>query len=109
MTKLNKVTRGLKVGRHKVEWNTDCDLHGYWGEPECSPNTMVTQWCLLGITSVQLEIPRSLRKLIANSNKLIQALAKAILEIYSELIVPLWKERETPVAKFNKSWADSVE
>ena len=31
MTKLNKVTKGLKVGRHKVEWNTDCDLHGYWG------------------------------------------------------------------------------
>lgn len=71
MTKLNKITKGMKVGKHSVEWNTDCCLHGYWGAPERSPNTMVTQGCLLGIPSIQLKIPRSLRRLIANSDSLI--------------------------------------
>lgn len=45
---------------------------------------------MLGITSMQLEIPRSVRKMIClNPEKYINGMAEIIVQMYTDVIVPL--------------------
>jgi hypothetical protein len=53
---------------------------------------------MLGITSFQLEIPRTMRKKIANTPAYIDGLASIILNMYEDYIVPLWPAKEMPLA-----------
>merc|ERR1719421_1946704 len=58
-------------------------LHGYWGEETWM--TMSHQSALLGATSLQLELPNAVRKLLMSDTKLMDALATAIYNVHSAL------------------------
>jgi len=62
----------------------------------------------MGIPAIQLEIPRSVRNLIANSPKKIAGMATAILDLYWEVIVPMWWAKSSGVGPINDILADKL-
>lgn len=53
------IFEGLKFGEFECKFNTDPALHGLWGSEK---HTMTEQAILLGIPSLQMEIPFDVRK-----------------------------------------------
>jgi hypothetical protein len=62
---------------------------------------MAMQANQLGIPSFQLEIPRTVRKMLANNPRLIHRLASAILDFYKEVVVPSWDTKNNVLAPVN--------
>ena len=60
----NKIFKGIKIGGFDPICNCEPYLSGLWGG---SMATMNEQSINLGIPSIQLEIPRKMRNLLANS------------------------------------------
>ena len=56
---------------------------------------MTHQSVLIGIPAIQIELPRSIRALLIRDEKVLRSFASVILDTYSEVIVPKWKERKT--------------
>ena len=70
---------GLLFNGFKCKFNTSPKLHGYWAGDMC---TMNEQAILLGIPSIQLEIPRMVRKLLYKDEKLIKSFTKYLKTLY---------------------------
>jgi len=70
---------GIILNGFKVKPDMEPRLHGYWGDEWA--HTMQHQSCLLGIPSMQLEIPMSVRKLLNNDAKLRYKFTQAIVNI----------------------------
>jgi hypothetical protein len=51
-------------------------------------HTITHQSVLLGVPAMQIEFPRSLRSMIMSDPHYITSLARAILSVYKEVIVP---------------------
>jgi hypothetical protein len=69
----------------KCKFNTNPNLHGYWGG---EIHTMTTQAILLGIPSIQFEIPFSVRKRLLRDKELRAKLNNLVLQLYHQVIVP---------------------
>lgn len=79
----------------KVGVDPDCRLHGFWGgSGDNKLHTMTEQGVMFGITSFQLEIPRTFRRKLAHSPKYIAGLAKIIVDLYNDYVVPRWMCKE---------------
>ena len=87
----------------------DCRLHGFWGGSGAGKlHTMTEQGVMLGITSFQLEIPRAIRRKLAQSPAYINGLAKIIVDLYNDFIVPRWMCKEISVKNPNIEYAQQV-
>lgn len=65
-TEFNRLFKGLKIGGHDPVCNCDPYLNGLWGG---NMATMNQQAINLGVPSIQLEIPRKMRNLLARDDK----------------------------------------
>lgn len=91
--KLNSVFQGIEIKGFPVLCNPDGELVGKWTQGIMY--TMTHQSVLLGIPAMQIELPRSIRALLIRDDLILRKFAEAILETYSEVIVPKWKDRKT--------------
>jgi hypothetical protein len=69
------IFEGLKFKGHPCRFNTDPDLHGYWGG---DIHTMTEQSIILGIPSIQFEIPLAVRKKLFRDSELRKKFHKMI-------------------------------
>ena len=92
--KINKIYKDKKIGLEHLKGRAEIepDLDGFWGFDRHSMNS---QCCKMGIPSIQLEIPPDFRKNMADSDKMIEEWAQAIIEIYHEVVVPTWVNKTT--------------
>jgi hypothetical protein len=76
--KINKIYKDKKVGLDHLKGRAeiDPDLDGFWGYNRHSMNSQCSK---AGIPSLQLEIPPDFRKNLADSDKMIDAWATAII------------------------------
>ena len=56
---------------------------------------MTSQATMLGIPSFQLEIPSEVRPHLAKNDSFIKEWAKAIVDIYQNIIMPMWNLKQT--------------
>jgi len=70
----------------KIKADLECYLHGYWGDNMMT--TMMHQSVLLGIPSLQLEIPSSVRKLLNDNDEFRDKFLNALINVYNQVIVP---------------------
>lgn len=84
-----------KYKTYKAITNNDPYLDGNWGG---SLRTMTEQACELGIPSIQLEIPNRMRAMLFKDSPtgFSKAFLKAIVDAYTEVIVPWWPTRKVP-------------
>ncbi len=66
-------------------------MNGYWGG---EVHTMNEQAILLGIPSLQVELPFDVRKKLFEDGSFRNQFLSFILQFYSEIIVPDFKRRE---------------
>jgi len=98
--KCNQLFKNEKLKGFQVRMEPDCALHGFWGGSGNSKlHTISEQSVIMGITGIQLEIPRSIRGRICKNEDFLIGLAKIIVEMYTEYIVPLWSMKQIPVTK----------
>ena len=58
---------------------------------------MTEQACELGIPSIQLEIPLTMRRALFLDDRLLSALLDAILYTYDNVVIPWWAARTMPL------------
>ena len=92
--KINRIYKDKKIGLDHLKGRAeiDPDLDGFWGYDRHSMNSQCSK---MGIPSLQLEIPPDFRKNLADSDKMIELWATAIIEMYNEVIVPTWALKTT--------------
>jgi len=66
-------------------------LNGFWGKQKLK--TLSHQSALLGIPSIQLEVPPRLRQRFIDKPELYTAFAAAISQAFQEVIIPWWSAR----------------
>ena len=88
---LDNALQGKIIRRKSCDANADPRLHGWWGDDDDSDNeshecemTMTHQAVLEGIPSLQLEVPRSLRKEMMIDVELLDKIAAAIAGVYRQ-------------------------
>jgi len=90
-TALDTAFQGLTVGGRTIRSDEDPRLHGWWGDDEDDEEcetTMTHQAVLLGIPSLQLETPRSVRRALRTTKheNYIDRMAVAIVEMYNQTV-----------------------
>lgn len=86
-----KIFEGMKFGDFECEFNTDPYLHGYWGG---GIHTMTEQAIILGIPSIQLEIPLLVRKKLFKDENLRKKFHELLNKLYNFVIVPDFHEKK---------------
>lgn len=86
--KNGNIFSGIKFGKHECEFDTDPNLHGYWG---CDIHTMTEQAIKLGIPSIQLEIPFTVRRKLFKDQALRTKFQLLIKQLYETVIIPDFK------------------
>jgi len=76
---LYQAFKGIIIDNIPICLDMNPRLHGYWGDDMCT--TMQHQSCLLGIPSMQLEMPHSVRRLINTNSNVRKKFAKALTNI----------------------------
>ena len=87
--KEGNVFEGLKFKGFPCTFNTEPYLHGFWGD---KIHTMTEQAILLGIPSMQLEIPYAVRKKLFKDVELRGRFQKLIRKLFDTVILPDYKE-----------------
>ena len=87
---INHVFQDVTVDGFHVDATSDWYLSGYWGD---DVQTMTTQAVILGVPSFQLEIPRSVRKLLSLNDELLERFANGIYNLYEDVVWRMWRER----------------
>lgn len=80
---------GTSINSFKVMPEMKPILHGYWGDGWA--HTMQHQSTLLGIPSMQLEIPMSVRSKLNKEKNFRSKFSNALVNIYNECIVKQYK------------------
>ena len=88
---INNAFEGVIVDGFPVDATSDWYLSGYWGE---DLHTMTTQAIILGVPSFQLEIPRSVRKLLSLNDTLLEKFATNIYNLYIDVVWRIWNAKE---------------
>lgn len=91
--KMQDIFKEVEIKGFKVNCNPEGELVGKWAKGNM--HTMTHQSVLLGIPAMQIEFPRSIRRLLISDRSKIVSLAKCILDTYEQIIVPLWNMKKT--------------
>ncbi len=87
----NPLFSEYKFGKFDLCFETNPCLHGYWGG---GIHTMTQQAIILGIPSIQLQIPLSVRKRMFKDVQLKGKVHMLIKKLYDTVIVPDFQERK---------------
>ncbi|KAH3732706.1 hypothetical protein Pelo_16463 [Pelomyxa schiedti] len=75
-----------------LSWGVEMEpaLDGYWGTGDSMPTTIIHQSATLGIPSVMLEFPYSVRKALCSPDHshALEGICQSIMETYKEVVVP---------------------
>ena len=75
--------------------NNDPYLNGDWGDLDLA--TMTEQAIMLGIPSVQLEIPLKMRQTLFKDEKLSKQFLNVIIKVYHDIVCNWWPARVVPL------------
>ena len=105
-SKIDHIYKDQVLGTRRLRPKADpeCDLHGFWGE---DLHSMASQGSFLGIPSFQFEMEQEIRAQLATDENIQKQWAKAIVQLYQEIIVPYWSQKQTPT-KLNPKIASKV-
>lgn len=94
--KINKVYKGMKIGSDGLKGRVEIDpeLAGWFA---WDIHSMSSQCAKLGVPTLQLELGPDFRFHLVNNDFMIHQWAKAIVEIYNEVVVANWSKFITPI------------
>ena len=102
--------KDIKLNGIPVICTSQCKLNGFKGGATPKLHTITEQSVMLGATSMQLEIPRSVRAMLGKDDDFCTKLAEIIVDLYEKVVVPGWqkKHNQLPTMKTDESLVSKV-